>query len=369
MSFVENLPQGRVPREQASYGAPIDDLEWLLINHRADRLTANTASKTLSLNAAEDERKTAIEKITGKSYDEAVAPYRLTPDAPIAGRAGMAGKVDASADAPQNMAQAVIREREREAAAADALVADLQVKGQGTGLLRNSELAARARELALDAAVTRDDATMLNDGDFSAAVAGFAGTAGNSMADPVFAGLLPMNFVMPELGLLKTMAAEGGLGGLGSAISLPGIAAWQKEIGLPEMTGKDMAKQVALDAALSAGTAGLLKVGGRALSRLVTPRQAVDAFDRAFPDRDTAPPDLVARRDTLEVVADLADDNPLGDTPAQEAEHLRRVAEVNAAVQQDKPCPATRKMTRPWKPHHSPKPKIRHRLTIFPLLR
>lgn len=333
--FDDALPSEPVPRNQLSLGAPVDNMDFLHQSFTADQLGNNSALRQNAIEGAAGERRKAIEAATGKPFMEAIQPYRSAAYARIARRKGMAPQSGPGGEAVENVPWL---DTHMDEAAADALVEDLQAKGQGAGLLRNGALTQRARELALDATIAVEDSAATTSG-FTAGLARFVGEAGSAMDDPVVGGISALGLLAPELGLAGTMLLEGALGGVGSAASLPAIDAWRKELGLPEMTGSDMAKQAALDAALAAGTAGLIKGGGMALSRMVTPRQAVDAFDRAFPLRDKAPPDLVARRDTFEVLADLADDNPLGDTPAAEAEHLRRVVEAAQAIDDGKPLP------------------------------
>jgi hypothetical protein len=129
------------------------------------------------------------------------------------------------------------------------------------------------------------------------------------------------------------------LGAVSGALSQPGIDRWQKELGAPPRGMGDKLKDVAVNAGISAAFGGLVKGAGHVLTRLTSPRQAVEAFDRAFPNPEEAPPELRQSRDILEAIAQTAESSPLPHTPAGEAEHIARLNATADALANDQPLP------------------------------
>lgn len=321
--FDDGLPADPARRDDVSLGPPGGFMDNAAALWWLTRVTRGSNPEGVATDAAREERRKAIEERTGKKFGEAIQPYM--------GQAAL--MLAASRERP---AAATLWQAQQDNAA-ELLVSAMRATGQGAGLTTNAEMRARAREIALEAEIQAGDVEARSPG-LSATIGRFMGGAGATLRDPVMLGLLPAG-VSAGAGILGTMATEGALGAAGTALMLPSEAKWRAELGKAPLTAGEQAGDVALNAAIAAGTGGLVKGAGMGLARLFSARQAVEAFDRAFPDRSAAPPDLAARRDTLETVADLASDNPLPATPAGEAEHLRRFTQVSEALSEGQPLP------------------------------
>ncbi len=351
LSFLDEvLPNAAPTRADTSVGAPSTISEDLSSMWWMSRLTQNTGSKDLAIDAARTERDAAIQKMTGKPVQDLIAPYLADTQksdgyAPPANPDGGPdlNYLDNIYKGEQNLQAAHAREQQGLTTfspvdrATDQLVDELKAKGQGTGLLNNVELVTRAHELALKSITDQGDVEARSSG-LSSTLARFAGAAGNSLTDPAMVSAMILA-APADAAIVPTMLIEGAAGGVGSALSLPSISKWHKELGLGEQSTTEKVGQVAFDAAVSAGTAGLIKGGGHGFGKLFSPRQAVDAFDRAFPDYQAAPPDLRAKRDVLDTIATLGEENPLPHTPAGDAEHLKRMVAVEDAVNTGQPLP------------------------------
>jgi len=338
--FDELLPQEAATRENTSLGPEGSFFDNAAAQWWADDTGQRATSADRAWEQARAERRAMIEKTTGKSFTDAAAPYRPTLMMRFNRRDDTPFDVYGGAD------QADIEDL-----AADLIVTDLRKQGTAPGLLTTQELKARSYELAQDNEINAADMEARSPG-LSGMVARFVGSGGNAMTDPVLAALLPFG-AAAGTGMAATLAIEGGLGAAGSAATLPFVAKWRKEAGLEDMTAGDAMARVATDAVTQAATAGLLKGAGHLISKLVTPRAAVEAFDRAFPNREDVPQELTRARDTLETVADITEANPLADTPAGEAEHFKRLADTMDAMSAGEPPP---KMPEDNRPPPSPLP-------------
>jgi hypothetical protein len=314
--FWETLPQDQPDRSNVSLGPQGGFVENLTAQYWADETGQRTNSSSIAEHAARDENIKAIESRTGKPWREVIEPYFPA----IRQKFGV--------DPERGFNQPGMFEM-----AMDLAVDDLRQQGSASGLLKSAELRARAHELAMEADVEAADVAARSPG-LSATIARFAGSAGSSVTDPVNILLMPFG-AAGRAGIAATAGIEGALGGAASAATMPWVERWRKEAGLSTLTDDEKAGRVATDAAVSAATGGLIKGVGRILS----PRKAVEAFDRVFPKRDDAPLDARRMRNELETLAELAEDNPLGDSPRAEAEHFRRLADVADAVSEDRPLP------------------------------
>lgn len=334
MTFFDDYAPELPTRDEVSVGPDADFFASLSAQFSSDQVNQHQLAKDNALTRARRERADEISKMMGTDYTQVIRPYLddiVQTDQVSRDARGVTFDQE----------QLEIRSREftdvlsPEDRATDRFINDLRMKGTAPQLLSSIELRQRAKEIALEEQLAAGDMAARTPG-LSGQVARLAASAGSSMTQPAQLMLLPLGAGAQTV--RGAMAVEGLIGAAGSAAVQPSIAKWQKELGL-ETTLAEQAGTVAFDAAVSAGTAGLLKGGGVLISKMLTARKAVDAFDRAFPTREDAPRDLVQRRDALEVMAEIAEDNPLAATPQGEAEHLQRMIAVEQAVRDGEPLP------------------------------
>lgn len=334
MGFFDNeLPQELPDRSETSYGPEPSLIDSFSAGFRSSLLNDNFDSDRQALNAARGERRKKIAALTGKDAYEAIGPYldRVKQDDLAQAQQDDPWHYMRSPD-PLGDPVDVLSQEDR---ATDMFIADMRQKGTAPDLLSSVELRARARELALDARAKSDVVTAASKG-LSSTVARFLGSAGSAAVDP-------FNLVTAPIGLeaqtVKGAIALNAMLGAGVSVAAqPAVARWQRELG-HDVTVGDQARNVALDAVVAGALGGAVKGGAQIFKRIVSAREVVDAFDRAFPDRDQAPRELQERRDVLEVVADIADDNPLPKTQAGEQEHIRRMIATENAINDDAPLP------------------------------
>jgi hypothetical protein len=325
--FFEELPPGAPPRDEVSYGPDGSLLDNLTAAYYASAYQQPITAKRNALLEARKRRRKQIEEATGQDFGSAIKPYM---------DAAIREQDPGLSQGPPDLYQLDRLNDANEEEAVKRLKADLTAQGRGQNIATGAELTQRAHELTLDAAAQEADTAQRSPG-FGASVARMVGGVGGFMTDP--ASLLMAGLgAAPETGIAATMAIEGGLAGATSVAALPFQNRWRTELGLEPLSGSDQASQVIADTVIAAATAGVIKGAARGLGKLVTPRQAVEAFDRAFPEGD-APKPLRDTRDALDGVAQLAEDNPLPETPAGEAEHVRRTIMADQAVRGGEPLP------------------------------
>lgn len=316
---VDDLPWlPKLAPEQAATGPPTGFWENLAAGYEATVASDLFRSQEAMLDAARARRRKVIEDITGKSFEELIRPF-LRPAREMASR----GWRDWLPGIPGSATSSTYAELGRvEDAAVKLLLVD-HPKLKGKIPVSDAELRQWAVEEALRRAAEAADVASRGPGWWNG-LARMLGSMGAAMTDPpnIVAGLLSGGSgTVPAM-----IGREAMLAGGASVATLPNVAGWRTEMGQP-MSAGEMLGRVALDTAAAGAITLGLHVAGRGIAKA-----------KELLRRETQTPEEQALNDAAAAEAHLQENNPLGETPQAEAEHVRRLTEAQrAAVEARKP--------------------------------
>lgn len=327
-SFDERL-NPRVPMpEEVSIGSPTDFFANVSAAFRETTFGALPNSRQLALNEARQERREEIERLTGKSFADALTPFGYAPEAEH--------REIYTQSAPKALLERVLGEEEPIEALRATLPADMQGR-----ILNKAQLVERSHEIARDAAAVNADVYRRSASGFGGIAGQFVGAAGAEFQNPIFLSTLPIG-AASGAGLLTAMAVEGAVGFGSDIVAQPITQAFRAEAGLD--AGLDVALKTSGTAGVTAAASvpffrgfGLLfRLAGK-VAGVRTKRQLARAFDETV----KAPtPDEAAARQQLQDEIDFEEANPLPETPRAHEEHVDRAAAAERALIEDAAPPA-----------------------------
>lgn len=317
--FFEPQPSAPIPPDQVSPGPSTGFLENRRAQSAIHLASDLTQSMEANLAAAREERRRQIEKISGKSIEETLAPYMP------AGGVRHAPRDIGGADSNAELIELQATERYLET------VPERQRQGVVIGA---AALRERARELALEKIAEAED-VRARSRSFAGEAGSLVGGIGAFLTDPAI--IASMAFGAPlSAGIVRTALVEGTIAG-GTEIALqPGVQLYRAELGL-EAGVEEAAKNVGL-AAIGGGIfAGTLKGAAKGF-RALTQRELVEAFDQTIGDAATA--EQKAARDLVDAYDELMSANPYPDTPLGRDQHVRAARAAEEALATGRPLEA-----------------------------
>lgn len=307
------------PHEIAS-GPETGYYENYIAASRLEVATNISTSEDEMLEAARQERRDAIARLTGKPYDVAIAPFRPTAvsDDELGAweQAGILSKEQPGTDlAIKRLRETLGPERAGE-------------------ILSDDQINIRAKEIALERVTEAADVAERAAG-WRATSGQFAGALMGQLHDPLVLSTLWIGPASSSQ-LLVAAGINAAIGGAVVAAQQPAVQKWRKRLGLPAGVA-EAALNVATGAAAGGGftvvvggiVKGIVKGIGYGIGRL-TDRQKLQAFDELVTNPT---PDQRVARDRLEAEVEFAEANPFegkdlaGDVEAQ-ATHAARAAET-----------------------------------------
>jgi len=271
------------------------------------RATDLSVSRGRNVKRAIVERREAIERITGKDYDEAVAPYLP----------------------PRRVGEAVTPEQLLKGTndAVDALRRDLGDKG--AAILPSSMLARRGEELALEK-VEASAAVEGRTRSTGASAAALAGGMAGYLTDPVI--LLSMAFGGGSGSALRAVGTEMAIAAGSEAAIQPAVQAYRADLGLPSGFGQ-AATNVAVATAGAGLFTGAVRAGGKAAPKAIeASRVGARALARQLRllgrEGEARTAETLGEKAVLDGI-----DNPYEDTPAGRSAHRENMAAARAALE------------------------------------
>lgn len=300
--FFDDAPILELEEDKISIGPATGFFENQSASYAENRVTERADSRLQLGLDVQAERRDAISKITGKSFQESIKPFLQAPDEPM--EVG-----------PYYQGQAINRFR------------DTLNPEQQSLVLTDNEIPERSKELALEKVAKNADVRARATG-LAGGAGQFTGAAGALMGDPLVLATLPLGASAGSR-ILVAAAIESAIAGGVTAASQPVVQKWRKELGLPSGLGPALTNIGLATVAGFGLTAGIRGIGA-GLGKL-SDRQILQAAEEL---RITDNPDVSVAWRALMKELEIREQNPFLDTPAGMEAHARRTQAATANLEE-----------------------------------